>query len=260
MSLATTSWSSIRTIFAFGDSYTTIGIPTTPTCANPLGRVGTTWQTSSGGENYITYLTTQLNQSEILTFDYAQGGATVDNKIVAAYKTGIKSCTDQVDEFVKDVERKRFVHPGALATFYFGINDINMSIRDFERSGRNRYFYTKILEAYFRQVSRVYDAGVRNFVFMNVPPLEKTPRVIGYGGWSVEAFHSAANFYNFHLSAAVNEFARKHRIAAHLIDVHSLFNSGLGDPAFAHNFWHDTFHPTPPVHKTMAELVVMSFN
>lgn len=33
------------------------------------------------------------------------------------------------------------------------------------------------LTAYFAQVQKVYDAGGRNFLFINVPPIERSPLV-----------------------------------------------------------------------------------
>lgn len=56
--------------------------------------------------------------------------------------------------------------------FWIGINDINDSAKyavDFPA------FYDKLIGTLFNSVQSIYNAGYRNFLFMNLPPLNRTP-------------------------------------------------------------------------------------
>lgn len=67
----------------------------------------------------------------------------------------------------------KFVNPKrTLVAFWIGINDINDSAKyavDFPS------FYDKLIGTLFEAVQTIYDAGYHNFLFMNLPPLDRTP-------------------------------------------------------------------------------------
>lgn len=61
-----------------------------------------------------------------------------------------------------------------LVVFWIGINDIGdtstwTNITSFPT------FYNELINTQFSAVEEIYDAGYRNFLFMNLPPLDKTP-------------------------------------------------------------------------------------
>lgn len=82
---------------------------------------------------------------------------------------------EQVQQFLTYAQPalSRFVDPSkTLVAFWIGINDINDSAKyavDFP------VFYDKLITTLFESVQSVYNAGYRNFLFMNLPPLDRTP-------------------------------------------------------------------------------------
>jgi phospholipase/lecithinase/hemolysin len=82
---------------------------------------------------------------------------------------------EQVQQFLTYAQPtlSTFINPSkTLVTFWIGINDINDSAKysvDFA------IFYDKLITTLFESVQSVYNAGYRNFLFMNLPPLDRTP-------------------------------------------------------------------------------------
>lgn len=66
-----------------------------------------------------------------LTFD-SSSGATIDNTIVPAFSTSIKSVTEQVGQFISNLGSKPSYAPWtsstAIFSFFIGINDIGMTL------------------------------------------------------------------------------------------------------------------------------------
>jgi hypothetical protein len=72
----------------------------------------------------------------------------------------------------------------ALVAIFIGNNDISDSAKyTFPRNNATDFpsFYAKIIGTEFEAIETIYEAGYRNFLFMNLPPLQRT----------VRAFHSA---------------------------------------------------------------------
>lgn len=85
---STESWpgfSGLKHVFTFGDSYTTTTFDHTaepfPTPENPLGNPAYPGFTSANGANWVDYLTVGYNQSSLLTYNLAVGGASVDSTV-----------------------------------------------------------------------------------------------------------------------------------------------------------------------------------
>jgi lysophospholipase L1-like esterase len=67
--------------------------------------------------------------------------------------------------------------PQALVAVWIGINDIGDSAKyTFPRNNATNFkeFYTEIIGTEFQALETVWDAGYRNYLFMNLPPLERT--------------------------------------------------------------------------------------
>lgn len=76
-------------------------------------------------------MTVKYNNSLILTYNYAYGGATIDASLVAPYEPTVLSMTDQVNQFLSTAASKPATSPwtsaDSLFSFWIGINDIGNS-------------------------------------------------------------------------------------------------------------------------------------
>lgn len=76
--------------------------------------------------------TVEFNQSVILTYNYAYGGATIDASLVQPYEPTVLSLTDQVNEFLNSSVASQpptapWTSADSLFSFWIGINDIGNS-------------------------------------------------------------------------------------------------------------------------------------
>jgi hypothetical protein len=65
----------------------------------------------------------------------------------------------------------------ALVAVWIGINDINDSAKyTFPRGNATPFssFYAEVINTEFEALEAVYAAGYRNYLFMKLPPLERT--------------------------------------------------------------------------------------
>jgi hypothetical protein len=157
---------------SFGDSYSQTGFNITgqkPSAANPLGNPPLPGWTASGGLDWPGFMVTAFNTSLTLSYNFAYGGATVDGELVAPYEPTVLSFTDQVGLFSEHLAEKPAYAPwtadNTVAGVWMGVNDVGNT---FWLSGQEARYET-IMEAYFRQVQIVYDAGVRKFVLLTMP-------------------------------------------------------------------------------------------
>lgn len=292
------AWSNINTIFSFGDSFTTSGFAlgkVTPSLANPLGALPgqPLWgHPSSAGPNYIWSLTAEFNRSEIVTYNLAQGGATVSRSLVATKRPEVLCLDQQVEqEFLPKLAPqfgKTWTYDGALAVIWIGINDIAGT------SGRppknTPEYYNKILDVYFNQVRKLADSGLRNFLFLNVPPIDQSPEFHQWGVEAMKAGTEAIKLFNTLLTARINEFRNTRDVEAYMFDANSAFKRYLKDPhsigikisgrgcrsyqngtpspttmrapckhSVDRYFYRDTLHPTWRVHQALARDIATLF-
>ncbi|KAI4119894.1 MAG: hypothetical protein LQ345_000152 [Seirophora villosa] len=145
-------WQGIDYLFTFGDSFTSTSFNINgpqPSPENPLGNPPYPGATSANGPNYVDFLTTTYNRSFIRTFNLGYGGATINPSLVGSpYGLIVQSFRQQVqEEFLPTYATNSGVEwsgSNSLFTVFFGINDL-------------------------------YAAGARNFLFMNVPPIDRSP-------------------------------------------------------------------------------------
>ncbi|KAK7975893.1 hypothetical protein PG989_014356 [Apiospora arundinis] len=197
-------WDGIKHAFIFGDSYTTTvseadqRVPrervqsylgTTFPSKPPSGNPTYPGWTSSNGPNWVDYLTVKYNASLLQTYNLAVGGATVDSALVKPYLPTVLSVKQQV----LDVFMPTYASPSSglpqwtgsdtLFAFWIGINDVGNSYWQDDTAELNR----KIFAVYADVVRTLYaDAGARNFLFLNVPPVERSPLTLGQGAQAVE--------------------------------------------------------------------------
>ncbi|KAI5789049.1 hypothetical protein EDC01DRAFT_617037 [Geopyxis carbonaria] len=176
-------WAGVKTMFVFGDSYSRIKyIPNqSPNpSANAVMGLTSPGFPSSNGPNYVAYLVRKYHQSEILTYDLAVGGATITRSLVEPPSVDYLTFEEQVDQYFKP-----YFTAGQIATWdasstlfviWVGINDVRLGYGLIFATESGTYSATTLIDKYFSQVKKLYDAGARNFVFMTVPDVTRAPQ------------------------------------------------------------------------------------
>ncbi|KIJ45101.1 carbohydrate esterase family 16 protein [Sphaerobolus stellatus SS14] len=231
-----TSTPGVNYWFSFGDSYTTTGFNVTtgplPSVGNPLGNPPYPGYTGGGGVNWVDVLTIQYNKTTLLTWNYAYGGATIDASLVTPYEPTVLSLTDQVNSFLNTGAKKPAAAPwtsaDTLFSFWIGINDIGNS---YGNGGNRSAFSVTLLNAYFNLVQEVYSAGGRNFLFVNVPPMDRSPLMLAEPTSAQALEKSVIADFNTRLAANVNTFqAANSGVKTWLYDSNAAFTTILNSP------------------------------
>lgn len=216
-----------------GDSYSRNGFDTsgTPNATQPMGSIGTT---SADGYNWVEYLTLNHNQSAFLTYDYALSGATVNISIVEG-SVGRDVAGEVQNGFLGSYAGdSAFSGDNVLYGTWIGINDVKGSYLGDDYEGANLTLYTEIIDSLYTSVSALYDNGARNFLFLSVPPLEKTPYTTTSSANATRypLMQRAVEDYNGKLLKMAQ--AVRHNFAyarVFYMDAHTLFNDVIADPS-----------------------------
>ncbi|TVY75754.1 Acetylesterase [Lachnellula suecica] len=277
-------WSKVKYAFIFGDSYTQTGFETTgtqPTPTNPLGNPTYPGYTSSNGPNWVDYLTVEYNASKILTYNLAYGGATMNSTLVAPYEPTVSSIADQVvNEWLPTYASKPSTAPwssdNTLFAIFDGINDIGNSY--YNGVAATTTLNAQIFANFHDLVNKLYNAGARNFAFLNVPPVDRSPGTLVYNAdaqamekadiaaWSTSLTNMTktlkkekpdANFFYVDANALFTEVLDKpssfpqtalyKNTTGYCVDYE---NCGIPVNEY---FWLNTLHPTYPMHEVLAE-------
>ncbi|TGO51408.1 hypothetical protein BCON_0162g00310 [Botryotinia convoluta] len=151
-----------------GDSYSQTGFDPTltqPAAGNPLGNPNLQGYTTTGGFNWIGDVVETYNNTLMLSYNFASGGATTNASLVAPFATTVLSFIDQVDQFVQYIPSGPWSSGNTLFGIWIGVNDV----------GNAWYLsnYTtllgQIMDSYFTEIQRLYNVGGRNFLFLTVP-------------------------------------------------------------------------------------------
>ncbi|KAJ3757535.1 hypothetical protein EV360DRAFT_95180 [Lentinula raphanica] len=210
-----------------GDSYTQTGFLTNltlPSPGNPLGNPAYPGYTATGGANWLDFDTTTYNNSLVLTYNYAYGGATIDSGLVAPFEPTVLSVTDQVNEFLDTAASKPASTPwtseSSLFSIWIGINDLGNS---YYLSDNRTSFDTTLLNA--------DDVGARNFLFLNVPPTDRSPLMLAQSTEAQEMLKANILDFNSQLVEFIDEFkASNSGVTTFLWDANAAFTTILDDP------------------------------
>ncbi|KAI1458822.1 carbohydrate esterase family 16 protein [Annulohypoxylon moriforme] len=293
-------WKDVKHTFIFGDSYTATGFnytQTQPSATNPLGNPAYPGYTSSNGPNWVDFLTVKHNASHLQTYNFAYGGATVDSALVKPYQPTVLSVKQQVeDEFVpgytgsspKAPSAPKWTGKDSVFAFWIGINDVGNSYGSGAES--SSALYTKVFDVYTDQVNKLYDSGARNFVFINVPPVDRSPLTVGQGKNSVDTEKAAIADWNKRVSDTAAALKKDHtdEVNVWVYDSNKSFGEVLDKPSSYEQtaglknttnfcnayqngtpndntftpscgvpvneyFWLNNLHPTYPIHDVVAQ-------
>ncbi|RDB21445.1 Acetylesterase [Hypsizygus marmoreus] len=255
----------ISRLMIFGDSYSSVGydvvpVDTAPHALQPLGVPfpGFTWN-EEDLPNWVGHFITKYCpppryipgdneqdekylESPLLVYDYAKGGDRIP---------GVRRQIQ--DRFLPHVGTKPSWAPWAsndsLFITWVGINDCAYSQE-----------HVANIQSLFSLQEELYNAGARNFLFIDVPPIHKSP---------VGSRIRSTSFDNFNreLLSATREFAAAHPdVTAMIFSASATFHSILDEPQlygfpasdskkFGGSIWVDHIHPTSKVHDYVANAV-----
>jgi len=178
----------------------------------------------------------------LLVYDYAKGGDTV---------TGVRHQIQS--KFLPNVGQKpdwaSWSSDKSLFITWIGINDCAFSRE-----------HASNLKSLFSVQEELYDSGARNFLFIDVPPIHRSPAVPKHREDS-----TAFDNFNSGLNEAASTFATKHpEITVMLFSASATFNSFLDNPEdygfrdrdcrrAGGRIWVDSLHPTSAVHDCVAK-------
>ncbi|KAL9111443.1 MAG: hypothetical protein Q9227_004120 [Pyrenula ochraceoflavens] len=279
----------------FGDSYSQTGFDSNATLADPSNILGNPpypgW-TTDGGPNWIDYLIATYNKSTTLSYNFAYGGATVDSALVEPYDPSVISLVGQVYEFSNSIADKPAEAPwtseDTLFGTWIGVNDVGMSWW----LSNETDVLNAVFDQLFDQVQILYDAGGRNFVFLNVPrklpiPSATIPsEIVAFPGchfltlaWNIATDRSPyaislgassglapiISIWNDELVSRTSDFSASHSDAsATVVDTQAPFNKVLDADATAaacYNAdgvtcaWWNDYHPAMAIHNAVAQAV-----
>lgn len=179
----------------------------------------------------MDFLTTTYNQSYIQTYDFAYSGATIDEDVVQPTMDTIVTLKDQVEKlFLPNYSPKTSHVPwnvdNSLFAFWIGINDVNHSFTYMSDD-----LFHNLFRSYINLVEQVYETGARNFLFLNVPPVDRSPMVRDRGVEAQAKEKDVTAEFNRRLGGMVDEILWTYNgVRVLQYDTHSLFTAVLDDP------------------------------
>ncbi|KAF2114953.1 carbohydrate esterase family 16 protein [Lophiotrema nucula] len=271
------STAAIDYLISFGDSYSQTGFDVSsskPSSSNPLGNPAYPGYTTSGGPNWIGYLVKENNASTVYSFNFAYGGATVNASLVKPYQPTVKSIIDQVGQFSSSIASKPSYAPwtasNSLFAVWIGVNDVGNSYSNANEIA----LLDKIFDSLFSQMEILFKAGARNFAFLNVPPINRSPMMLKQSKEAQDIEAGVIQQYNTLLSNRTTAFVASHDGAkAVVVDTQKPFNTALDNPkqygatdATCYNsngktcLWFNDYHPGMAIHKLVANAVAEIWN
>ncbi|KAL8334183.1 hypothetical protein RB593_003724 [Gaeumannomyces tritici] len=266
----TSSPGDVKYFITFGDSYSQTGFNLSlakPSPQNPLGNPNLPGWTSSGGLNWVGFLASQLNASATYSYNLASGGATTDRTLVQPYQPTVSTFVDQLGQFGDSLAARPPWAPwtaaSALAGVWMGVNDVGNT---FWSPGAGELM-ARVVGRYFDQLQLLYDAGVRNFVLLSVPPTQKTPLMLANGPESGALLEKTIGLYNDLIASSLVPFKAKNAgVTSWVVDTAAPFNEAINNPkaygardavCFGGDgcLWFNDYHPGVQIHKLVAQAV-----
>lgn len=228
-------WGGIKHMIVFGDSYTTTGFKpdrAPPSELNPLGNPDYPGDTSANGPNWVDFLTTTYNRTFLKTVNFAYGGATVDGDLIRQFVPSVRSLKTQVYEdylpnYVPPPSTFDWDPGNTLFASFFGINDVNNAWQ----AGKHSWALEQDIAEYADLLDVVYQSGARNFLFMQVPPFDRSPLVVGHGEKAVTEEGALIREFNANITRMAANLSSTYRdVSAFVFDTHRVYSQVLDNP------------------------------
>ncbi|KAL5040939.1 hypothetical protein BDW71DRAFT_212625 [Aspergillus fruticulosus] len=263
----------VRSLFSFGDSYTTTSFnasSTQPSPENPMGNPPLGSGTAADSTNWVGYLTTVYNDTTVLSYNYAVYGATVNNTLVPGVPHDLAYQVSRVfepnyclsPESDTEVEpRETWTPEAALFTVWIGINDIYFLSQQTDPFKD----IPSVLQSYFNLVDQLYGCGARDLVIFNVPPCDRSPHILALQPSDIQLYETVTKEFNRQLLDAVGHWQLANPDSTMSIyDAWTFFTEILDNPQ-GYGFvdstcigagkgcvWWDDFHPVSALHRLLA--------
>ncbi|CAG7562363.1 unnamed protein product [Fusarium equiseti] len=257
-----------KNLLVFGDSYSTVGFwpgSELPSASNPIGNPQLPGQTTAGGINWVGHVTSTLNTSQILTYDFAYSGATIDKKIVNSWAQ--YSMSDQVALYKQYVAPK-ISDADTLVAFWIGINDVGESFWS-----KTNAPVTKCVDRYFELLKELVDEGYNKFVLLSIPAYaDQFPKMIGQPEIDLARLRSDITSYNKGVKSRAAAFTSSHPgVKLEIFDTKPSFDKVIGNYAAygakdatcfgsSNCLWADDYHASGAIHKLLAQNLVKAVN
>jgi phospholipase/lecithinase/hemolysin len=152
--------------------------------------------------------------------------------LVATYATTVLSLKDQVEkEFIPgytgSAAKAKWTGDNSIFAIWIGVNDIGNS---YYKDGTDE-LNTKIFAVYSGLVDKIYAAGGRNFVLLNVPPLDRTPLIVPQGDWAVTTSKADVAAWNQKLVDFAASLKTKNNTNVWVYDSNKSFGEVIDNPA-----------------------------
>ncbi|KAH6869781.1 hypothetical protein B0T10DRAFT_593305, partial [Thelonectria olida] len=263
-----------------GDSYSRTGFhynltglnsKKNPSTKNPLGNPSWPGKTSTGGANWVGYFGTKFNSTLTLLWNYASSGCVIDRAVVPPRLPKYLTFVDQVGFFNASIANRPEYAPwtpeNSAVGIWFGINEL----------GRTKYFparnltevIPRMIESLGAQAQILHGIGLRNFAFLEIPPLGLVPGVRVLRDLDELKTGLYVSTFNYHLRKMVKSFDETNSdTKVSLIPVEDIFWDAVMRPEVygAANstcwsrqgrdcLWWDGFHPAQAIHSAIAHRV-----
>lgn len=265
-----------------GESYTATGFNVSkppPAVGAPFGNPDYPGVTTAGiGQvNWIDALVHDRAPANTLCYNFAWVGATVtrspDDPPVGQYYT----FTDQVAEFQQSKSSADWTGNNSLVITWFGVNDVALNTAlglPLKNSASSSNGYSGIVVPYFDQLNDLYEAGLRDFFVLDVPPIDRAPTATGKGEETVLNTRSNITAFNHVLRNSANAFTSAHAGSQiSFLNTTTVFDSVLNSPvqygapnsscwnSDGHTcLWSNDAHPATAIHQAVSEATYNQLN
>jgi phospholipase/lecithinase/hemolysin len=174
----------------------------------------------------------KYNASTVLAYNLAYGGATIDSALVAPYLPTVSSVAQQIENeffptYAAQSPAAAWTSDDSLFAIFDGINDVGNSWRG-NTTGLNNAIY----DVYRGLIDELYQAGARNFAFLNVPPVDRSPLMMAHSVLNQSNEHrDILSWNNDLISMAQSLKADKPDVNVFTIDTNKYFTEVLNNPA-----------------------------
>ena len=257
-SASATGLKSLENLVTFGDSYTDEGrlnyFFNHNGTAPPVGALlPASSSTASGGKAWGRFVAEKTGAKY---YNYAVGGATCSNQIISRYVSGIHQPfpsvldyeipTFKTDVTFKDLYPNRNADNTAYA-LWIGTNDLGFDafLSDSQVSGTTISTYIDCIWTVF---DNIYQTGGRNFVLLNLAPLQLSPLYASpsHGGVVDSIFWTSKASYN------TTEYQWK--MLEYTTSVNTIFDYGVPFQLLIKKRWPGASFTIYNVHKLLTEI------